>query len=289
MWNHWEPLMRPEDIVENMARRYDRFSDRLKQQDPNAAAEEFGKLCHWLRNSNLKISVRALTAFSEVWIDLFWQCRRHDLMLKVAEDAEASFGPDPEWAFARGEALFNLGRFDESREVLEPLTQEDFDDPMLFYLLACMAERRGEDEAAKRLFETAHRLSPKEFTVPLELSEDDAIKIYEQCLIDLPEQIAWHLKDVPIYISPLPSDALLRSVEPSHDPLIMGLFMGQPLGLEGSVWPTDQPCILLFHKNIAKIAADFETLEDELRKTLFHEVGHYLGFDEDQLEEMGLA
>jgi len=281
--------MHTDEMLVTMTHRYEKFIERVREQDPNAAAEEFGKFCHWLRRTSLKLHSRSLAAFAEAWIDLFWQMRRFDMMLKAAEDAQGLFGEDLEWTFARGEALFNLGRFEEARAALEALTTEDFDEPMLYFLLACLAERRGEDDDALRLFETAHRLSSKEFTVPIPLTEEEAISMYEECLVDLPEPIAWHLKDVPIYVSPLPSDELILLGETPLDPLIMGLFMGQPRGAGESSWPEDQPRILLFHKNIAKFAGDFETLEDELRKTLFHEVGHFLGFSEDQLEEMGLA
>lgn len=276
-------------MVNMMGRRYERYAERIRQQDPNSAAEEFGKFCHWLRRSNLKISSRTLAAFAESWIDLFWQCRRYDWMLRVAEDAETLFGGDPEWRFAKGEALFNLARFEETKAILEPLTLEDFDEPMVYYLLGCLAERRGEDDVARRLFETAHRLSPQEFAIPIDVTEEHAIEIYEQCMLELPDPIAWHLKEVPILVSPLPTEELIKSFDPPLDPLLLGVFLGQPRGTPESSWPTDQPRILLFHKNIAKLADDFETVEDELRKTLFHEVGHYLGFDEDQLEEMGLA
>lgn len=281
--------MHSEDMINMMARRYERFVERIRQQDANTAAEEFGKFCHWLQRSNLKISNRVLAAFAESWIDLFWQCRNFEMMLRVAEDAEGIFGKDPEWRFARGEALFNLGRFEEAREALEPLTLEEFDEPMVYYLLGCLAERRGEDEPARRFFETAHRLSPQEFAIPAQISEEEAIEIYEQCMVELPDPIAWHLKEVPIFVSPLPPDDLIQTFDPPLDPLLLGVFLGQPRGAAESSWASDQPRILLFHKNIAKLADDFETVDDELRKTLFHEVGHYLGFDEDQLEEMGLA
>src|SRR5688572_3449638 len=101
-----ERRMRTDDIIEIMTRRYERFMERLREQDPNGAAEEFSKFLHSLRRNNLKIPTRTLAAFAEAWLDLFWQCRRFDLMLKVAEDAQEVFGEDLEWTFARGEALF---------------------------------------------------------------------------------------------------------------------------------------------------------------------------------------
>ena len=90
-------------------------------------------------------------------------------------------------------------------------------------------------------------------------------------------------------VSPFPSEELITTCEPPIDPLVLGLFMGRTLGDPETSWASDQPRILLFHKNIGKIASDPEAPDEELRKTLFHEVGHFLGFDEDQLEEMGLA
>lgn len=279
-----------DDLSELMGRRYSRFVDRLRENDPMLASEEFSKLLMLLKRNDARVPPRLLGAMMESWIDLFWQARRYDLMLQAADDALQVFGPDPEWGFARGEALFYLCRFKEAREQLEALTQEDFEEPMVFYLLACMAERRGEAEEAQRLFMSAHRLDDKGFTIPLDLNEDQAVQTYEECLAELPEMIAWQIKDVPIFVSPLPTDDLMRSCDPPLDPLALGVFMGQSRAEGGdSPWATDQPRIMLFHKNIGKLSGDFEAIEEELRKTLFHEVGHYLGFDEDQLEEMGLG
>ena len=100
-----------DDQFEVIGKRYHRFAKSIRDGDSNAAAEEFAKFCHWMRRSELRISNRTLAAFSEAWIDLFWQCRRFDLMLEAAQDAESLYGNDPEWGFARGEALFNFCRF----------------------------------------------------------------------------------------------------------------------------------------------------------------------------------
>ena len=60
-------------------------------------------------------------------------------------------------------------------------------------------------------------------------------------------------------------------------------------------WPssgTEQalpPQILLFLDNIWDYAeADEEIYRDEVRLTYLHELGHYLGWDEDEIAERGL-
>ena len=50
------------------------------------------------------------------------------------------------------------------------------------------------------------------------------------------------------------------------------------------------PRIRLFLDNLWEHAGrDRETFRDEVRVTLLHELGHYLGLDEDQVAELGLA
>ena len=49
------------------------------------------------------------------------------------------------------------------------------------------------------------------------------------------------------------------------------------------------PQIILFLGNIWELAeGDEESFCDEVRTTLLHELGHYLGLDEDDLTERGL-
>jgi predicted Zn-dependent protease with MMP-like domain len=47
--------------------------------------------------------------------------------------------------------------------------------------------------------------------------------------------------------------------------------------------------IILFLENIDEMVdGDEEEFRDEVRVTLIHELGHYLGLDEDELDRRGL-
>ena len=73
-------------------------------------------------------------------------------------------------------------------------------------------------------------------------------------------------------------------------PQTLGLFMGIP---RTQAMITEQRVdldrILLFKKNLEKICQDEEELIDQIQITVRHEIGHYLGLDEDDLERLGLA
>jgi predicted Zn-dependent protease with MMP-like domain len=94
------------------------------------------------------------------------------------------------------------------------------------------------------------------------------------------------LRDVPIIVAELPAEA---DVETGLDPRALGLFTG-------TAYP-DMPHvggqpgltqIVLFRRNIERVADDEDDLREELRITLLHETGHFFGLDEEALEGTAL-
>ena len=77
-------------------------------------------------------------------------------------------------------------------------------------------------------------------------------------------------------------------VEDGDEENLLGLFIGVPLCEEGAEVEVS-PEIRLFVENIRDEADGDETaFRHEVRTTLLHEIGHYLGLDEDGLELRGL-
>ena len=67
----------------------------------------------------------------------------------------------------------------------------------------------------------------------------------------------------------------------------LGLFTGAEFAEEGNV-PLP-PQIILFLENLWDFAeGDEEIFRNEVHTTYLHELGHYLGLDEDELTERGL-
>lgn len=101
----------------------------------------------------------------------------------------------------------------------------------------------------------------------------------------LPAQVREPALSVPLCFEPQPNDDILAE---GWEPDILGLFVGPPYGAAGDAEPLPSQ-ILLFLDNIWDFAGGDEAVyRDEVRLTYLHELGHYLGWDESDLEERGL-
>jgi predicted Zn-dependent protease with MMP-like domain len=206
-------------------------------------------------------------------------------------DAAAAALPDAgEVHLERGIALHELCRFDEAREALLRAEAADPEDAWTQHQLGLVAERRGDGKEARRRFERARRLAPDEFPPPVALSRAAFDAAVEEAFARLPEQVRRYLENVAITVEDLPAEHDLRASDPPLSPTILGLFRGAPHGRSGGVdpWTHLPSSIVLYQRNLERLARTREELADEIRVTLVHEVGHFLGLDEDELYARGL-
>jgi predicted Zn-dependent protease with MMP-like domain len=91
---------------------------------------------------------------------------------------------------------------------------------------------------------------------------------------------------VPVHYQAGPdADVIAEGFEPD----ILGLFTGDPHGTEFAQDNPAPPQILLYLENLWDYAeGDARYFRDEVRLTYLHELGHYLGWDEDELTARGL-
>jgi len=109
----------------------------------------------------------------------------------------------------------------------------------------------------------------------------------EALRLQLPREMARRAAEVPVVYLPRPTKAMVR--DDGVDPDLLGLFVGPNCaeGVEsGDPLP---PEILLFLENLWDYAdGDEDAFREEVRVTYYHELGHYLGLEEDDLEDRGL-
>ena len=105
--------------------------------------------------------------------------------------------------------------------------------------------------------------------------------------LELPREMARRAAEVPVVMLARPTKAMVR--DDGIDPDLLGLFVGPNCaeGVEsGDPLP---PEILLFLENLWDYAdGDEELFREEVRVTYFHELGHYIGLEEGDLEDRGL-
>ena len=200
---------------------------------------------------------------------------------------------DPEDVDARlerGLASFELCRLDEAREDLLQVVRQEPNEAWAHHGLGLLAERSGEAAEAERHFARARKLDPDQFPKPVEMAQADFDRAVEDALADLPEPVRRYLANVAIAVESLPADYDLLGADPPLSPSILGLFRGAPLGEKASMdpWSHFPSSIVLYQRNLERIAADRSELIEQIEVTLLHEVGHFLGLDEDDLFERGL-
>lgn len=119
------------------------------------------------------------------------------------------------------------------------------------------------------------------------LTEEEFVEVAEAALEELPARARALLQDVPILVADAPSE---EDVRDGLDPRLLGLFTGLPYPDHSALGGAPQLTqILLFRRNLERVAADVDELREEIRITLVHETGHFFGLSEDELHDMGLG
>jgi predicted Zn-dependent protease with MMP-like domain len=103
-------------------------------------------------------------------------------------------------------------------------------------------------------------------------------------LQELPSELRDSATPLPVTYERRPNKAIL---DDGYEPDLLGLFIGSPVHEPGSTPLPSQ--IILFLENLWEFAeGDEDAYLEEVRITYLHELGHYLGLDEFDLEERGL-
>ena len=102
---------------------------------------------------------------------------------------------------------------------------------------------------------------------------------------DLPAALQSSARTVPVTYERQPNAGFVAD---GIAPDTLGLFLGESLADGPSSHP--QPTqIILFLQNLWEFAGpDEAAYREEIRITYLHELGHYFGMDEEDLEERGL-
>ncbi len=100
----------------------------------------------------------------------------------------------------------------------------------------------------------------------------------EEAWLQIPAFFRSRVKNVSIEVE--------ETSRPSRRP-ILGLYVGVPLPERTSAESETPDRIILYKKNLEMVSDSEEDLRDQIRQTLWHELGHYFGMDEKGLRRRG--
>ena len=109
-------------------------------------------------------------------------------------------------------------------------------------------------------------------------------RLVEEALERLPARFRTRIENLAVVIEDYPPEQRAAAKE---EDLLMGVFEGVP-ATERSVWDTaaGPNRIVLYQKNIEAVCETKDEIREEVRLTVLHELGHYFGMDEEQLEDV---
>lgn len=112
--------------------------------------------------------------------------------------------------------------------------------------------------------------------------------IVARALDGLPAEVLAAMSNVEVTIEDEPSDDVREDFGLEEDETLFGIYQGTPLTERGVA---DEPLlpdrIVLYQVPLEESFSRTEELIEEIRRTVVHEVAHYLGMDEDRIEELG--
>lgn len=146
-------------------------------------------------------------------------------------------------------------------------------------------EKRSDGESGARDLLAG---STRDDEMPIRVTVEQLDRMVLNAIAKLPPQFRAALEVVPVRVCQRPSTQQLRSVNLDEEQLLLGLYEGIPLTLRSvQDGPRVPDQISLFREDLEDACDSIEEMEEQVRITLFHELGHYFGFDEEQLENLG--
>ena len=113
-------------------------------------------------------------------------------------------------------------------------------------------------------------------------------RLVTEVLETLPTDFASRIENVEIVVEDEPTDEQIRGAGlDSRDDTLFGLYEGIPLEARGHEYAALPDKISIFYRPIVETCTSIAEVRDEIRTTVLHEVAHFFGIDDEDLDEWG--
>ncbi|MFA9460817.1 metallopeptidase family protein [Thiohalorhabdus methylotrophus] len=110
----------------------------------------------------------------------------------------------------------------------------------------------------------------------------------EAAIGELPPELRAAVENVAILVEEEADRETCREIALGHPLELLGLYRGLPLPYRGSHYAGAEPDQVFLYRRAILLYSRDNALEvaDCIRNTLIHELGHYLGFDDEELHRI---
>ena len=112
-------------------------------------------------------------------------------------------------------------------------------------------------------------------------------RLVAEALASIPRRFRDAMKNIAIVVEDEPSSALLDEMEIEPPDTLLGLYQGTPLTERTWAYGNTLPDrVLIFQGPHERDAEDEDDLIVAIGETLIHEIGHYFGLSEEEIQEI---
>ena len=112
-------------------------------------------------------------------------------------------------------------------------------------------------------------------------------QLVAEALASVPRRFRDAMKNIAIVVEDEPSSELLDEMEIEPPDTLLGLYQGTPLTERTWAYGNTLPDrVLIFQGPHERDAEDEDDLVVAIGETLIHEIGHYFGLSEDEIQEI---
>jgi predicted Zn-dependent protease with MMP-like domain len=119
-------------------------------------------------------------------------------------------------------------------------------------------------------------------------------EILENLIPQLPARVRQVMEEVPIVVEDAPDEATMRKMKIKRPAGLLGLYHGVSIDRRSlNDAPRLGDVVYLYRLGLLSVARRRDgvihepRLREEIRTTILHEIGHYHGMDEEELEDLG--
>jgi predicted Zn-dependent protease with MMP-like domain len=120
------------------------------------------------------------------------------------------------------------------------------------------------------------------------MDEERFKELVVEALNQLPKEFAEKLNNVSVTVDNFPTPYQVAKARLGPNMLLFGLYEGVPQTKRGVYYSAIPDKITIFRFAILQVCSTEQEVQEKVRQTVIHEIGHHFGLSDTELRKMGV-